>query len=325
MGQGTYNNYQLTGERIITPCIASGTGMLNTHTGCFDRELLEELGVKEDQIARLVKHEETFPLTAQAAELLGLPSGIPVLATNSDGGLNQIGAGAVETGVMTLSVGTSGAMRLTTNKPVLPEQPSTWCYMSPKNWLSGAATNGCTNCLDWFKDQFLLGNFTYEELEQGLTDSETNPIYLPFHFGERCPGWNDEKKGSFHNVLPEHKIHELYLAVQEGILFNLYHCYTILSELNGEPTNIRLSGGILNSPRWTQMCADIFQKKLELNQNEHDSLLGGAVLAMEVLGVLQDAADYKPLVSRTVHPNPKMAKHYKNKFNRYLECYNQGK
>lgn len=76
-----------------------------------------------------------------------------MIPTNSDGGLNQVGAGAVADGVMTFSVGTSGAIRLTTSKPVLSKEPSTWCYMSPKNWLSGAATNGCCNCLDWFKEQ----------------------------------------------------------------------------------------------------------------------------------------------------------------------------
>ena len=30
MGQGTYNNYRLTGQRVITPCLASGSGLLNT-------------------------------------------------------------------------------------------------------------------------------------------------------------------------------------------------------------------------------------------------------------------------------------------------------
>lgn len=68
---------------------------------------------------------------------------------------------------MTFSVGTSGAIRLTTSKPVLPKEPSTWCYMSPKNWMSGAATNGCCNCLDWFKEQVGMSRLSYGELERG--------------------------------------------------------------------------------------------------------------------------------------------------------------
>jgi len=324
MGQGTYNNYRLTGQRVITPCLASGSGILNTWTKNFDPELMAELGIQEEQLSRLVAYDQTFPLTEEAAQALGVRAGVPVIPTNSDGGLNQVGAGAVADGVMTFSVGTSGAIRLTTSKPVLPKEPSTWCYMSPKNWLSGAATNGCCNCLDWFREQVGMSQLSYGELEQGIGDRENNPVFLPFLFGERCPGWNDEREGGFVRILPRHKLPDLYLAVQEGILFNLYHCYRILSEVNGCPTHIRFSGGILHSEQWTQMCADIFQRELEVNRNEHGSLLGGAVLAMELLGVIDDACTYQPEVSRIIRPNPAMAEFYQRKFQRYLECYNKG-
>ena len=324
MGQGTYNNYRLTGQRVITPCLASGSGLLNTWTKSFDPELMAELGIREEQLSRLVAYDQTFPLTEEAAQALGVQAGVPVIPTNSDGGLNQVGTGAVADGVMTFSVGTSGAIRLTTSKPVLPKEPSTWCYMSPKNWMSGAATNGCCNCLDWFKEQVGMSRLSYGELERGISDWENNPVFLPFLFGERCPGWNDEREGGFVRILPRHKLPDLYLAVQEGILFNLYHCYRILSEVNGCPTHIRFSGGILHSEQWTQMCADIFQRELEVNRNEHGSLLGGAVLAMELLGVIDDACTYQPEVSRIIRPDPARAEFYQRKFQRYLECYNKG-
>ena len=121
MGQGTYNNYRLTGQRVITPCLASGSGLLNTWTKSFDPELMAELGIREEQLSRLVAYDQTFPLTEEAAQALGVQAGVPVIPTNSDGGLNQVGTGAVADGVMTFSVGTSGAIRLTTSKPVLPK------------------------------------------------------------------------------------------------------------------------------------------------------------------------------------------------------------
>jgi len=72
------------------------------------------------------------------------------------------------------------------------------------------------------------------------------------------------------------------------------------------------------------MCADIFQRELEVNRNEHGSLLGGAVLAMELLGVIDDACTYQPEVSRIIRPDPARAEFYQRKFQRYLECYNKG-
>ena len=240
-GQGTYNNYRMTGKRIITECLASGTGLLNTHTKKYDPEILKEAGITEDQLSEVIDYKHTYPLTAEAAAALGVKPGIPVVPTSSDGGLNQVGVGASVEGVMTFSVGTSGAIRLTTAQPVLPDQPSTWCYMSPKAWLSGAATNGCCNCIDWYKDHAFGQDVSYGEIEKGITDRETNPVFLPFLFGERCPGWNDERKGGFLEILPKHKANDLYLAVQEGVLFNLYHCYKMLTKVNEPPKRIKFS------------------------------------------------------------------------------------
>lgn len=322
MGQGTYNNYRMTGKRVITQCLASGTGLLNTHTKQFDPEILAEAGITADQLSEVVDYTKTFPLTEEAAELLGVEAGIPVVPTNSDGGLNQVGVGAVNEGVATFSVGTSGAIRLTTPEPILPDEPSTWCYMSPKAHLSGAATNGCCNCIDWFKTKMFGPEVSYADIEKGIEDRETTPVFLPFLFGERCPGWNDERTGGFMLVRPYHKSNDLYRAVQEGVLYNLYHCYKTLSELNGVPKRIKFSGGILHSKEWTQMCADIFQTELEVDDNEHGSLLGGAVLAMELLGVIRDVKDYDPAPAKIIYPNPEMADFYAKKFARYMDCYN---
>ena len=196
--------------------------------------------------------------------------------------------------------------------------------MSPKAWLSGAATNGCCNCIDWYKDHAFGQDVSYGEIEKGITDRETNPVFLPFLFGERCPGWNDERKGGFLEILPKHKANDLYLAVQEGVLFNLYHCYKMLTKVNEPPKRIKFSGGILHSPAWAQMCADIFQKDLEVDDNEQGSLLGGAVLAMELAGVIGDVRDFDPAPAKIIHPNPEMADFYEKKFERYLKCYEAG-
>lgn len=134
---------------------------------------------------------------------------------------------------------------------MLPEKPSTWCYLSPKAWLSGAATNGCCNCVDWARKSLFPAGTGYGEIEAGVTDKVTTPVFLPFLFGERCPGWDDDRMGGFANVLPRHNANDLYRAVQEGVLFNLYHCYRILAEVNEPPKEIKISGGILNSLEWS--------------------------------------------------------------------------
>ncbi len=321
VSQGSYNTWRMTGERVSTRCLTSGTGLLNTHTRDYDDDILKEYGLSRAQLNTLVDAGAVYPLNQEGARLLGLQEGIPVIPTNSDGGLNQVGVGALEEGVATFSVGTSGALRLSSAVPVLPEKPSTWCYLSPKGWLTGAATNGCCNCVDWAKAKLFPPGTGYGEIEAGISDRVTTPVFLPFLFGERCPGWDDDRKGGFVNILPQHNANDLYRAVQEGVLFNLYHCYRILGSVAAPPKEIKISGGILNSLQWSQMCADIFNTTLTIDNVVQGSMLGGAVLGMEQLGIIADAKDYKPQVSGTIVPNPENVPLYQEKFERYLKAY----
>lgn len=321
LDEGSYLNWVLTGRLVQTRCVASGSGLLNIHERVYDPEVLAMAGIDTSHLPELVDSTEPLALSDRGAALLGLPPGTPVLPTNSDGGANQVGVGALRPGVMTFSVGTSGALRLATDAPRLPDLPSTWCYLSPRSWLSGAATTGACSVIDWFRHR-IAGGMPYLELEAGFDGD--SPVFLPFLYGERCPGWDDQRQGGFVGLEPQHDLSAMYRAVQEGVLFNLYQCYEKLVELNGSPTRVKLSGGILHSAAWSQLCADIFQIPLETDEVTHASLLGGAVLAMELLGVIPSAIDYDTPASSVIIPDPAAAETYGRKYQRYLEAYHGG-
>ena len=118
--EGSYLNWVLTGELVQSQCLASGSGLLNTHSRSYDRDVLAWVGVTQDQLPTLVPSLVSYPLSARGAALLGIPEGTPVLPTIADGAANQAGSGALGPGVMTLSVGTSGAVRLATDAPTAP-------------------------------------------------------------------------------------------------------------------------------------------------------------------------------------------------------------
>ena len=96
----------------------------------FDDFALEYAGVRRDQFGA----DRHLPRRAAAQrarrrQLLGVSQGIPVVPAHSDGALNQIANCAAVVGRMTFSVGTSGAIRLTTDRPVLPEGHQLWSYL----------------------------------------------------------------------------------------------------------------------------------------------------------------------------------------------------
>lgn len=320
--QSGYIFYKLTGERIESDSTMAGSSLLNVNDKGYDPLVLSMLGVEAVQFGSLASYRETRPLLDHAAMKLGVKSGIPVVPSYPDGAMNQVGSGALKKGIMTISVGTSAAMRFTVDKPILPRTPSTWCYVGVDSWVSGAAISGACSCVDWFR-RSVGGRQSFHELEAAASEAPTSPIFLPFIFGERCPGWQDEKLGGFFDLSREHGVGALYKGLLEGICFNLRQCFSVLTSLAGEPTQIRLSGGIVKSPLWTHLLADILEKDLQVSNFNQASSLGTAALALNACGVLENLSDFTASSFDLVHPSA-MGR-YEKAYERYLQWYDSTK
>jgi len=323
MDDGCVMFQRLTGRFATTASLASGSGLLNTHNVAWDDEVPGVMGLGKLTMPELVPSRTMEPLTAQGAQWLGLPAGTPVLAPGPDGGFNQVGDGATKPGIMTFSMGTSGALRVVASAPKISQHMSTWCYRSPDGWLSGAATNGCTNTVDWVRDT-VLGGVDFKAIEPQLRAGPVDvPTFLPFHFGERCPGWNAHRRGGFVGLEPQHDGLALYQAVAQGVLFNLRQCFVELVGLNGQPDRIRLSGGVLSSPFWTQMAADIMGADLDLSAQANQSSVGAIRLGLTAFDLDEEGPGLSSAPIGVVHPNPDMADYYNERYEAYLMAYEQ--
>ncbi|GAA1169169.1 gluconokinase [Nesterenkonia xinjiangensis] len=322
LDQNSYTFARLTGRVWTSYSQASGTGLLSTAEDDWDREVISRLGLDGILLPELHHGEETAPLTREAASMLGVAAGTPVVLPGPDGGLNQVGEDATTPGEMTFSMGTSGALRCAVEAPSLSPQMSTWAYRSPTGWLSGAATSGCTNCVDWAKDQLFGGSTTYNQLEPMLSTRERDmPLFMPFLFGERCPGWQDQRRGGFLDLHPSHGKEDLYQSVLHGVTFSLYHCYRELIALNGEPERIILSGGVLSSPFWTQLTADVFGVEMELSALQHSSTVGAVKMALRAAGLPAAQPALTDSHRASVVPELTRSRRYAAEFERYLEGY----
>ncbi|MDC7232129.1 MAG: FGGY family carbohydrate kinase [Spirochaetales bacterium] len=319
--QGSYIFYKLTGNWFASRSMASGSGFLDIRKKSYSSRVGKELGIMtEDQLPPLVDLGKTAPLCREAASLLGLKQGIPVLASLPDGGLNQVGSDAVQKGIMTLSMGTSAAMRLTSDKPYLPERMSTWSYIAPGGeYLNGAAISGCCNCVDWAKGQFFSENISYSDIEKQMDPRRQVPVFLPFLYGERCPGWNDEKKASYHGLKAHHSSVDKFQAVLEGVVFNLYQCFLDIQKSGVPIKKIKISGGVLNSNPWKQICCDVFSLPLTEDSVSQSSLMGGIKVALMCLG-----ESYKTSHDETIlMPDLRKRELYQQKFGEYLNWYDK--
>lgn len=319
--------WALTGEWAVSACVASGGGLLNAHKLDWDEVALTEAGITRSQLSPLTDIFHLGRLSESAALKSGLPTGLPVSVGGADGALNHLAVGGLDPGVMSMSVGTSGAMRRVTPSPKLAYRPSTWCYNATADrWLAGAAINNATNCVDWLVTQMggtagSTEDYARLAAQASAIDRKEAPYFMPFLFGERCPGWREDRTGGFIGLKARHGHGDMYYAVLEGIIFNMYQCYLLLKGLAGEPERTVVSGGITNSPLWMQMAADVFGIALETTGAQNDSTVGAALVAIEALektGRIEAPAAADP---RTYRPDDASSGLLAVRFGRYLEYY----
>ncbi len=325
--QGGYNFYRMTGEFMETQNVQAGTGVINTWQKFYDAWVMDYLGVRKSQFGELCTYKDVRPLNQEAADLLGIKAGIPVVPAHSDGALNQLGNFASREGIMTMSMGTSGAIRLRTKKPVLPSGHQLWCYVGVHDYLTGAAIAGACNCVDWFMKVMLGGKMSFSDLEAVEDEDKDTPVFMPFNFAERCPGWIGERRGGFAMLEGNTTLPEMYKAIQMATLFNLYQCYEVLIKEVEEPREIIISGGIVNSKKWLQMAADIFQKNLKVADFPNASCMGAIALALNAAGALDNIDDFRADYDSAIplDYNADRKEYYDRQYRRYLEVYEKTK
>ena len=146
---------------------------------------------------------------------------------------------------------------------------------------------------------------------------------MPYLYGERCPGWNDARKASFHDVKPAHTLADFYRAVQMGVLFNMYQCYEIMCENTGEPQEIIVSGGVTLSEAWLHMLADLFGRTMSISADQDSSSIGAVSVGLRAVGVTDALAlgGGSAGARRNIEPDADSRPLMLDRYARFLELY----
>jgi gluconokinase len=331
-----YIFWSLTGRWVVDRSIASGTGLYNLFNLEWDKELLQLLKISESVLPEVVPTTYSQPITAEAAERTGLPVGIAVVIGAGDGVLVNVGIGAVRPGDMSCTIGTSGAVRILSDKPRTDEKGRTWCYnLTDKTWVLGGAINNGGISLRWIRDNFgeaeqkvaeKMGLDPYELLimyASKVAPGSDGLILLPFFLGERAPSWNADARGVLFGLTLNHGKHHLIRATMEGVCYRMNSILRVLEEVTGPAQHIRVSGSFTRSELWLQILADVFDQDVNVPTISEGAAFGAAVLGFISAGVLDDIADTGNFVTvaKSYAPIPEARDRYKQLFAIYERVY----
>jgi len=327
----------LTGQWRVDFSVAAGSGLLNTHTLEWDPDSLTLAGISTDQLSPLCDPLETITgLRPEAAERLGLPSNTPVVVGASDAVNSSLGAGATQLDrQVTCMIGTSGALRRITGKPVLDKDARTWCYaIDAKHYLVGGSINNGGVALSWLKDVFnqaigLSGegkNLSFEallDLAEKVPPGAEGVVCLPFFTGERSPNWNMNAKAVFYGLTLEHDARHLSRAVVEGVAFRLRSIYDVMQSQGNPIEEVRASGGFTNSRLWLQTVASVLGHELITTAWGETSCLGAAMWALYGCGMIHSIEDMGQLVQvQSIIPGDPLAEQgYQKQYRLYQDLY----
>jgi xylulokinase len=191
--------------------------------------------------------------------------------------------GIVETGSVSATIGTSGVVFASTDKPTMDRlgRLHTFCHAVPGLWHVMGVTNGAGLSLRWFRDTFAPGA-GYDELTAAAAKvpaGSEGMLWAPYLFGERTPHLDPSARAAFVGITASHTRAHCVRAVMEGVAFSLQDTFSLFAELGIPVARIRLGGGGARGPLWRQIQADVYGRPVELLAAEEGGAFGAALLA----------------------------------------------
>ena len=300
-----YLNLWLTGTFATEPGDASGTAYFDVKTRAYSPEVLGVIDDRRDWVSTLPPVVGSLSvigtLREPAAEKLGLPPGVPVSGGGGDNMCSAIGVGAVTTGPVVVSLGTSGTGFAYSSTPAVDPvgEAAAFCD-STGGWLPLVCTLNATGATEWVRRLFALDRAGVEAALVSTEPGADGLLFLPHLGGERTPN-HPSGAGVFAGLKAGHRPEHFVRAVVEGVTFGLRYALGALERSGVRPQEVTLVGGGAGSEAWGQICADIFELPVVRPAVDEAAAVGAAVQVRAATGG-RPVTDWTPGTSRHWDP-----------------------
>ncbi len=328
-----YIRRRLTGVSATDAADAAGTLLLDLRRRDWSDDILTALDIPRAWLPRVFEGPAvTGGLTPSVAADLGLPAGLPVIAGGGDNAAAAVGAGIVQPGIVSSSIGTSGVIFAHADEIALDPQGRlhTFCHSVPGRYHLMAVTLAAGGSFRWFRDTLraVTGqNLSYDDLTAlaaSVPPGAEGLIFLPYLSGERTPHLDPLARGAFIGLTARHTVAHMARAVMEGVVFSLRDGLEIMRSLGIAPGQIRATGGGGKSPLWRQLQADIYGVEVATLAAEEGPAYGAALLAGVGAGVFRDVDEAVArcvTLTATTAPDDRAVARYEEVYPIYRDMY----
>jgi len=320
--------HKLFNEFVIDHSIASSTGLFDIVNHTWHPASLKMAGITAKLLSLPVPtgHTKKYDSNLPSGDIFA--PGTPVTIAASDGCTANLGSNADKPGIAAITIGTSGAVRVASNKPLPNEAAMTFSYiLDDQTYICGGPINNGGIAMQWWLKSFSGPELSATEYLDVFKQIAAIPagshgmVFLPYLTGERAPIWDSESCGTFFGVQLQHTRDHFSRAVLEGICFALKDVLEAVQQNSAPIIQINISGGFVKSEVWVQVLADITGKNLAVVQSEDASAVGAAFIAMKANGLISSYPAPALSSEQRYQPNPANAAIYAKNFWIYRQLY----
>ncbi|MFQ5810671.1 MAG: FGGY-family carbohydrate kinase, partial [Armatimonadota bacterium] len=325
-----YVIWRLTGEMIGDPQDLASTGMLDREQGRWWPEMLEFVGVREEQLPAVgYCGQPVGEVLPDMARLLGVSEDAVVVVGANDQTAALLGAGNVRPGITTANIGTALAVMASTEQGVYDSTRGVNVspHAVPGLYALLSFTQTAAMALTWFRDALVTDDADYGELHEEAAAVQPGCdglVMLPHLTGTASPDFNPDARGAFVGLSISHGRPHMVRAILESVAYCLREHIERLGQLGAGSECVRVIGGGSRSDTWLQIMADVTGLPIERPACREAASLGAAIMAAVGAGrcdSLVAAADEFYATERTFAPDSTHSETYERMYQRFGRTY----
>ena len=319
-----YLRFRLTGERASEVSDASGTLLFDVARRSWSHALIELLGI-DPALLPVVRESPAVSgaLTSRAAAELGLAAGIPVVGGGGDQAAGAVGAGIVEPGLVSATIGSSGVVFAHAAAPARDRRVHSFCHAVPGAWHLMGVTQAAGLSFRWLRERLGAGYDQLTAEAAAVPAGADGLLFTPYLMGERTPVLDPDARGTWFGLTYTHGRGHLARSVMEGVAYSLRDCLDVMTSLGVDASEVRAAGGGARSPLWRQILADVLEKPIATLGLDEGPAYGAALLAGIGTGAWASAQEAASLISvaSRIEPEPAAAAFHRERHAIYREIH----
>lgn len=330
---------KMTGEAVLSECLASRTQMFNLELGQWNEEIIQAFDLTTDRLGRVQPSGiSAGRLQSHLIDAWGLKNTPQIVTGGHDQACGALGVGLTRPGLACVSTGTAEVVEVVLPKPVLSKtlfegNISIYRHVIPDQYLAMTLNHCGGISLRWFRDNFcelqvnqaqLMNIDPYDLILEGNQNGPTGLLVLPHFAGSGTPTFDIASKAVILGLTFATSRKDIAKAILEGVTYELRVNLDLLKSSGIQIDTLRAIGGGAKSPFWLQLKADISGIPVVKPVITEAASFGAALLAGVGAGVypsVVEAANRFLNLETPINPRTEFQDAYQQSYELYCKVY----